>query len=237
MVYIRAKTVYGGINDYKANTYGFARVLRSIFAVLERVAKEEHVTPDGALALLIRELPLQESFQPVDKAISIDMRYENERLQAFLAQTNLGKRLYLLRVLEVLLRLDTRNGLEALDAFELAAVHTHRRLQAIEVSDTSSDLVEDDDKEEVVVTKQTAKKEKTKQPTKKASVKKTKDVDKQTTESSLSKIDEVLARGRAAIQRSQETLAKSTPTQRSQETLAKSGQTVATNPLLDDFLS
>lgn len=238
MVSIRIKTKYGGINEYKANTYGFSRILRSIFAVLERLCKNEQVTPEGALALLMQELPLQPSFTPVDAYVRVDMRHDDASLQAFLAKTSIGKHLYLTRVMEVLLRLDTRDGLEALDAFELAAIKVQRSLaslsgQTVKKPSEGVEKVTEDvkpkgthsqtdklkDTQSQTVKKPTEKKAK-KPTTKKA----TKVTSTQTTSSSYTKLDDALARGRAAIQRSR-------------ETLAESGQTVATNPLLNDFLS
>lgn len=241
MVSIRIKTKYGGINEYKANTYGFSRILRSIFAVLERLCKNEQVTPEGALALLMQELPLQPSFTPVDDYVRVDMRHDDASLQAFLAKTSIGKHLYLTRVMEVLLRLDTRDGLEALDAFELAAIKVQRSLASLsrqtvkkppeEVKEEAEDVKPKNTSSQTDkpkdVPNQTVKKpteKKTKKPTTQKAKKETKATQTKTTPSSYTKLDDVLARGRAAIQRSR-------------ETLAESGQTVATNPLLNDFLS
>lgn len=250
MVSIRIKTKYGGINEYKANTYGFSRILRSIFAVLERLCENEQVTPEGALALVMQELPLQPSFTPVDDYVRVDMRHDDASLQAFLAKTSIGKHLYITRVMEVLLRLDTRDGLEALDAFELAAIKVQRSLASLsgqtvkkppEVTEEAKDVKPKDTQSQTVKPKdtpsqtekpkdtpsQTVKKsieKKAKKPTTKKAIKGTKVTPTQTTPSSYTKLDDALARGRAAIQRSR-------------ETLAESGQTVATNPLLNDFLS
>lgn len=238
MVSIRIKTKYGGINEYKANTYGFSRILRSIFAVLERLCKNEQVTPEGALALLMQELPLQPSFTPVDDYVRVDMRHDDASLQAFLGKTSIGKHLYLTRVMEVLLRLDTRDGLEALDAFELAAIKVQRSLAPLsgqmvkapseEVEKVTEDVKPKDAPSQMDKPKdtpnQTVKKPIEKKAKKPTTKKATKATPTQTTPPSYTKLDDALARGRAAIQRSR-------------ETLAESGQTVATNPLLNDFLS
>ena len=86
MVHVIAKARYGGLNEYKANTFGFSRVFRAILTVLEQVADDNRCSPEGALALVSKHLDLKE-FVPVDEPINVDMRHNEEELKAFLGRS------------------------------------------------------------------------------------------------------------------------------------------------------
>lgn len=251
MVHMIAKARYGGLNEYKANTFGFSRVFRAILTVLEQVADDNRCSPEGALALVSKHLDLKE-FVPVDEPINVDMRHNEDELKAFLNRSLLGRKMYLLRVAETLLRLDTRDGFKALELFELARIEANRGLTAqvgylpttpvvqpntivqpvapivpnnqhvttpVEVS--SEPVVEDKPKKKF----KTKKSEKVSvEPT--TSSKPVSEVPKKSEApkaDAASKLDDMLKRGKDAVARSQ-------------ETLAKSGQVVTTNPLLTDFI-
>ena len=241
-----AKARYGGLNEYKSNTFGFSRVFRAILAVLEQVADDNRCSPEGALALVSKYLDLKE-FVPVDAPINVDMRHNEEELKAFLGKSLLGRKMYLLRVAETLLRLDTRDGFKALELFELARIEANRGLGTtvvtIPMTAPVSQPVSQPSKPinqpaarpvEVVETITEAKPKKqfkTKKSEKapvgsKTPSKPVSEVPKKvetTNADAASKLDDMLKRGKDAVARSQ-------------ETLAKSGQVVTTNPLLTDFI-
>lgn len=242
MVHLIAKTRYGGLNEYKKNTYGFARVFRAILTLLEQLSNEWNCSPEGALALVARHLQVGE-FEPIDEPFHLDMRQNEDELREFLSKSLLGSQLYLLQVADLLLRLDTRDGFKALELIELARIDLRREpneVTTVEASEivkvSSGDVkvskeqanelapsveVEQPQKrfktkkrEPVVVSEQT------KKSVEKEPHKVTKDV---TSEEPVSKLDEVIKRGQDAVTRSK-------------ETLAQSGQVVTTNPLLTNFL-
>ena len=242
MVHLIAKTRYGGLNEYKKNTYGFARVFRAILTLLEQLSNEWNCSPEGALALVARHLKVGE-FEPIDEPVHLDMRQNEDELRKFLGKSLLGSQLYLLQVADLLLRLDTRDGFKALELIELARIDLRRdptdvtTVEASEIVKVSSeDTTESnssiDEPSHSVGVGQQQKRFKTKKrkpaavsksiekPVEKESRKVTKDIPN---EEPVSKLDEVIKRGQDAVARSK-------------ETLAQSGQVVTTNPLLTNFL-
>ena len=242
MVHLIAKTRYGGLNEYKKNTYGFARVFRAILTLLEQLSNEWNCSPEGALALVARHLKVGE-FEPIDEPVHLDMRQNEDELRKFLGKSLLGSQLYLLQVVDLLLRLDTRDGFKALELIELARIDLRRDptdVTTVEPSEivkvSSEDTTESnsliDESSHSVEVEQQQKRFKTKKrkpaaisksiekPVEKESREVTKDIPN---EGPVSKLDEVIKRGQDAVARSK-------------ETLAQSGQVVTTNPLLTNFL-
>lgn len=238
MVHLIAKTRYGGLNEYKKNTYGFARVFRAILTLLEQLSNEWNCSPEGALALVARHLKVGE-FEPIDEPVHLDMRQNEDELRKFLGKSLLGSQLYLLQVADLLLRLDTRDGFKALELIELARIDLRRDptdVTAAEPSEivkiSSKDAKESenstDELSHSVEVEQQQKRFKTKKrkpaaisksiekPIEKESREVTKDIPN---EEPVSKLDEVIKRGQDAVARSK-------------ETLAQSGQVVTTNPRL-----
>ena len=243
MVHLIAKTRYGGLNEYKKNTYGFARVFRAILTLLEQLSNEWNCSPEGALALVARHLKVGE-FEPIDEPVHLDMRQNEDELRKFLGKSLLGSQLYLLQVADLLLRLDTRDGFKALELIELARIDLRREpvveatsdegleitnisstntLESKKPVDKSVTPIDDDPPQKRFKTKKresVATSESTEKPPKKESKKVAKEV---SSEEPVSKLDEVIKRGQDAVARSK-------------ETLAQSGQVVTTNPLLTNFL-
>lgn len=243
MVHLIAKTRYGGLNEYKKNTYGFARVFRAILTLLEQLSNEWNCSPEGALALVARHLQVGE-FKPVDEPVHLDMRQNEDELREFLSKSLLGSQLYLLQVADLLLRLDTRDGFKALESIELARIDLRREpvIEAIndvelEITNVSSTNtleskkpmnksvtpIDNDQPQKRFKTKKRESidvSESIEKPSKKESKKVAKEV---SNEEPVSKLDEAIKRGQDAVARSK-------------ETLAQSGQVVTTNPLLTNFL-
>ena len=242
MVHLIAKTRYGGLNEYKKNTYGFARVFRAILTLLEQLSNEWNCSPEGALALVSRHLQVGE-FKPVDEPVHLDMRQNEDELRDFLGKSLLGSHLYLLQVADLLLRLDTRDGFKALELIELARIDLRRdpvemtmvdKSVIVESSDSNikESIKPKENSQPIVETEQSQKRFKTKkrenisvvEPSKKPVQKESHKIKKEIAEvESVSKLDEVIKRGQDAVARSK-------------ETLAQSGQVVTTNPLLTNFL-
>lgn len=242
MVHLIAKTRYGGLNEYKKNTYGFARVFRAILTLLEQLSNEWNCSPEGALALVSRHLQVGE-FKPVDEPVHLDMRQNEDELRDFLGKSLLGSQLYLLQVADLLLRLDTRDGFKALELIELARIDLRRdpvemtmvdKSVIVESSDSNikESIKPKENSQPIVETEQSRKRFKTKkrenisvvEPSKKPVQKESHKIKKEIAEvESVSKLDEVIKRGQDAVARSK-------------ETLAQSGQVVTTNPLLTNFL-
>ena len=242
MVHLIAKTRYGGLNEYKKNTYGFARVFRAILTLLEQLSNEWNCSPEGALALVARHLRVGD-FEPIDEPVHLDMRQNEDELKEFLGRSLLGSQLYLLQVADLLLRLNTRDGFKALELIELARIDL-RRTPVETAMVAKSEIVEspNNDIEEYITSKehlqpiaeaeQSQKRFKTRkrenvsvnEPSKKSIRKEPHKVAKEVAEiEPVSKLDEVIKRGQDAVARSK-------------ETLAQSGQVVTTNPLLTNFL-
>ena len=242
MVHLIAKTRYGGLNEYKKNTYGFARVFRAILTLLEQLSNEWNCSPEGALALVARHLKVGE-FEPIDEPVHLDMRQNEDELRKFLGKSLLGSQLYLLQVADLLLRLDTRDGFKALELIELARIDLRRdptdvttveasKIVKVSSEDTTESDSSVDELSPSVEVGQQQKRFKTKKrkpaaisksiekPVEKESRKVTKGIPN---EEPVSKLDEVIKRGQDAVARSK-------------ETLAQSGQVVTTNPLLTNFL-
>lgn len=242
MVHLIAKTRYGGLNEYKKNTYGFARVFRAILTLLEQLSNEWNCSPEGALALVARHLQVGE-FKPVDEPVHLDMRQNEEELKKFLGKSLLGPQLYLLQVADLLLRLDTRDGFKALELIELARIDLRQvpiETVGVEKSQVSEVVTTDINKSEKSTddslttngVEQSQKRFKTKKREqvmveelpKKSIKKESHNIKKEIVETEpVSKLDEVIKRGQDAVARSK-------------ETLAQSGQVVTTNPLLTNFL-
>ncbi len=242
MVHLIAKTRYGGLNEYKKNTYGFARVFRAILTLLEQLSNEWNCSPEGALALVARHLQVGE-FKPVDEPVHLDMRQNEEELKKFLGKSLLGPQLYLLQVADLLLRLDTRDGFKALELIELARIDLRQvpiETVGVEKSQVSEVVTTDINKSEKSTddslttngVEQSQKRFKTKkreqvmveESPKKSIKKESHNIKKEIVETEpVSKLDEVIKRGQDAVARSK-------------ETLAQSGQVVTTNPLLTNFL-
>lgn len=242
MVHLIAKTRYGGLNEYKKNTYGFARVFRAILTLLEQLSNEWNCSPEGALALVARHLKVGE-FEPIDEPVHLDMRQNEDELRKFLGKSLLGSQLYLLQVADLLLRLDTRDGFKALELIELARIDLRRDptdvttvepsgIVKVSSEDTTESNSSADESSHSVEVEQQQKRFKTKKR-KPAAISKSieKPVEKESrevmkdipNEGPVSKLDEVIKRGQDAVARSK-------------ETLAQSGQVVTTNPLLTNFL-
>lgn len=242
MVHLIAKTRYGGLNEYKKNTYGFARVFRAILTLLEQLSNEWNCSPEGALALVARHLKVGE-FEPIDEPVHLDMRQNEDELRKFLGKSLLGSQLYLLQVADLLLRLDTRDGFKALELIELARIDLRRdptdvttvepsEIVKVSSKDTTESNSSADELSPSVEVEPQQKRFKTKKrkpaaisksiekPVEKESREVTKDIPN---EEPVSKLDEVIKRGQDAVARSK-------------ETLAQSGQVVTTNPLLTNFL-
>lgn len=242
MVHLIAKTRYGGLNEYKKNTYGFARVFRAILTLLEQLSNEWNCSPEGALALVARHLRVGD-FEPIDEPVHLDMRQNEDELKEFLGRSLLGSQLYLLQVADLLLRLDTRDGFKALELIELARIDLRRTPvetamvdKSVIVESSDSNIKESikpkENSQPIVETEQSQKRFKTKkrenisvvEPSKKPVQKESHKIKKEIAEvESVSKLDEVIKRGQDAVARSK-------------ETLAQSGQVVTTNPLLTNFL-
>lgn len=242
MVHLIAKTRYGGLNEYKKNTYGFARVFRAILTLLEQLSNEWNCSPEGALALVARHLRVGD-FEPIDEPVHLDMRQNEDELKEFLGRSLLGSQLYLLQVADLLLRLNTRDGFKALELIELARIDLRRTPvemtmvdKSVIVESSDSNIKESikpkENSQPIVETEQSQKRFKTKkrenisvvEPSKKPVQKESHKIKKEIAEvESVSKLDEVIKRGQDAVARSK-------------ETLAQSGQVVTTNPLLTNFL-
>ena len=240
MVHLIAKTRYGGLNEYKKNTYGFARVFRAILTLLEQLSNEWNCSPEGALALVARHLRVGD-FEPIDEPVHLDMRQNEDELKEFLGKSLLGSQLYLLQVADLLLRLDTRDGFKALELIELARIDLRRdpvemtmvdKSVIVESSDSNikESIKPKENSQPIVETEQSQKRFKKREnisvvePSKKPVQKESHKIKKEIAEvESVSKLDEVIKRGQDAVARSK-------------ETLAQSGQVVTTNPLLTNFL-
>lgn len=235
MVHVTAQSRYGAINTYKANTHGFNRVFRAILAVLEDLSNTYECSPEGALALIRPHLTLG-SLEVIDEPMDVDIRHDEEGLKRYLEKAHLGRQGFLLQVVDLLVRLETRDGYEALSQIELAAIKA-RGMILPSVSEPAEASKE--------VTKVTAPEpvQRSSRSTEKSNVsaekpKKTFRTRKSTTATPKPKVVEPSTTKTEAstddfgqlLQRSRDTLAKT------KETLAQTGQVVTTNPLLNDFL-
>ena len=238
MVHVTAQSRYGAINTYKANTHGFNRVFRAILAVLEDLSNTYECSPEGALALIRPHLTLG-SLEVVDEPMDVDIRHDEEGLKRYLEKAHLGRQGFLLQVVDLLVRLKTRDGYEALSQIELAAIKARGTIVAqppIEqptVTQVSTQTEVSEPVQNPLAQPTTADKPKKTFRTRKASTSPTKvtpekppKVTSKKTPTDTSSEDDF----GQLLQRSRDTLAKT------KETLAQTGQVVTTNPLLNDFL-
>lgn len=231
MVHVTAQSRYGAINTYKANTHGFNRVFRAILAVLEDLSNTYQCSPEGALALIRPHLTLG-SLEVVDEPMDVDIRHDEEGLKRYLEKAHLGRQGFLLQVVDLLVRLKTRDGYEALSQIELAAIQARGSvlIQApVEQPTVAPVATQTETPEPVRSSSTTTDKPKKTFRTRKASTPPTK-----VTPEKLSKVTSKEPSSEddfgQLLQRSRDTLAKT------KETLAQTGQVVTTNPLLNDFL-
>jgi hypothetical protein len=235
MVHVTAQSRYGAINTYKANTHGFNRVFRAILAVLEDLSNTYECSPEGALALIRPHLTLG-PLEVVDEPMDVDIRHDEEGLKRYLAKAHLGRQGFLLQVVDLLVRLETRDGYEALSQIELAAIKARGSvlIQAPAEQPTVAPVsTQTETPEPVRSSSTTTDKPKKTFRTRKASPSPTKvtpeklpKVTSNKTPTDTSSEDDF----GQLLQRSRDTLAKT------KETLAQTGQVVTTNPLLNDFL-
>lgn len=235
MVHVTAQSRYGAINTYKANTHGFNRVFRAILAVLEDLSNTYECSPEGALALIRPHLTLG-SLEVVDEPMDVDIRHDEEGLKRYLEKAHLGRQGFLLQVVDLLVRLETRDGYEALSQIELAAIQARGTIVAqppVEQPTVAQVSTQTEVSEPVQSVSTTTDKPKKTFRTRKASTPPTKvtpekppKVTSNKTPTDTSSEDDF----GQLLQRSRDTLAKT------KETLAQTGQVVTTNPLLNDFL-
>lgn len=245
MVHVTSQSRYGAINTYKANTYGFNRVFRAILAVLEELSDTYECSPEGALALIRSHLTLGE-LEVVDEPMDIDIRHDEEGLKRYLQKAHLGRQGFLLQVVDLLVRLQTRDGYDALSQIELAAIHARGTLQLVSaVSEKPSGSEKSSVPETSIAPENQSSTPKRTFRTRKAATsandediskpvrsetkptKRTTKPRSQTTQTKDSNGQDDLGQ---LLKRSRDTLAKT------KETLAQTGQVVTTNPLLNDFI-
>lgn len=234
MVHVTAQSRYGAINTYKANTHGFNRVFRAILAVLEDLSNTYECSPEGALALIRPHLTLG-PLEVVDEPMDVDIRHDEEGLKRYLEKAHLGRQGFLLQVVDLLVRLKTRDGYEALSQIELAAIQARGSVviqtpvKQPTVTQVSVQTEVSEPVQSPPVQPTTTDKPKKTFRTRKASTTSTKvtpEKPSKVTSNESSPADDF----GQLLQRSRDTLAKT------KETLAQTGQVVTTNPLLNDFL-
>lgn len=235
MVHVTAQSRYGAINTYKANTHGFNRVFRAILAVLEDLSNTYQCSPEGALALIRPHLTLG-SLEVVDEPMDVDIRHDEEGLKRYLEKAHLGRQGFLLQVVDLLVRLETRDGYEALSQIELAAIQARGTVviqapaEQPTVAPVSTQTETPEPVQSVSTTtdkpKKTFRTRKASTPPTKVTPEKPPKVTSNKTPTDTSSEDDF----GQLLQRSRDTLAKT------KETLAQTGQVVTTNPLLNDFL-
>ena len=238
MVHVTAQSRYGAINTYKANTHGFNRVFRAILAVLEDLSNTYECSPEGALALIRPHLTLG-PLEVVDEPMDVDIRHDEEGLKRYLEKAHLGRQGFLLQVVDLLVRLKTRDGYEALSQIELAAIQARGSVlvqtpvEQPTVAPVSTQIETPEPVQNPLAQPTRADKPKKTFRTRKASTPPTKvtpekpsKVTSKKTPTDTSSEDDF----GQLLQRSRDTLAKT------KETLAQTGQVVTTNPLLNDFL-
>lgn len=238
MVHVTAQSRYGAINTYKANTHGFNRVFRAILAVLEDLSNTYQCSPEGALALIRPYLTLG-SLEVVDEPMDVDIRHDEEGLKRYLEKAHLGRQGFLLQVVDLLVRLKTRDAYEALSQIELAAIQARGSVlvqtpvEQPTVAPVSTQIETPEPVQNPLAQPTRADKPKKTFRTRKASTSPTKvtpekppKVTSKKTPTDTSSEDDF----GQLLQRSRDTLAKT------KETLAQTGQVVTTNPLLNDFL-
>lgn len=238
MVHVTAQSRYGAINTYKANTHGFNRVFRAILAVLEDLSNTYECSPEGALALIRPHLTLG-PLEVVDEPMDVDIRHDEEGLKRYMEKAHLGRQGFLLQVVDLLVRLETRDGYEALSQIELAAIQARGTIvtQPPVEQPTATQVSTQTEVSEPVQSpltqptradkpKKTFRTRKASPPPTKVTPEKLPKVTSNKTPTDKSSEDDF----GQLLQRSRDTLAKT------KETLAQTGQVVTTNPLLNDFL-
>lgn len=238
MVHVTAQSRYGAINTYKANTHGFNRVFRAILAVLEDLSNTYECSPEGALALIRPHLTLG-PLEVVDEPMDVDIRHDEEGLKRYMEKAHLGRQGFLLQVVDLLVRLETRDGYEALSQIELAAIQARGTIVTqppVEQPTATQVSTQTEVSEPVQSTltqptradkpKKTFRTRKASPPPTKVTPEKLPKVTSNKTPTDKSSEDDF----GQLLQRSRDTLAKT------KETLAQTGQVVTTNPLLNDFL-
>lgn len=234
MVHVTAQSRYGAINTYKANTHGFNRVFRAILAVLEDLSSTYQCSPEGALALIRPHLTLG-PLEVIDEPMDVDIRHDEEGLKRYLEKAHLGRQGFLLQVVDLLVRLETRDGYEALSQIELAAIQARGSVviqtpvEQPTVTQVSAQTEVSEPVQSPPVQPTTTDKPKKTFRTRKTSTTSTKvtpEKPSKVTSKEPSSEDDF----GQLLQRSRDTLAKT------KETLAQTGQVVTTNPLLNDFL-
>lgn len=232
MVHVTAQSRYGAINTYKANTHGFNRVFRAILAVLEDLSNTYQCSPEGALALIRPHLTLG-PLEVVDEQMDVDIRHDEEGLKRYLEKAHLGRQGFLLQVVDLLVRLKTRDGYEALSQIELAAIQARGSIlvQTPAEQPTVAPVSTQTETPEPIQSESTStdkpkKTFRTRKTSTRPAPKVTPEKPSKVTSKDPSPTDDF----GQLLQRSRDTLAKT------KETLAQTGQVVTTNPLLNDFL-
>lgn len=234
MVHVTAQSRYGAINTYKANTHGFNRVFRAILAVLEDLSSTYQCSPEGALALIRPHLTLG-PLEVIDEPMDVDIRHDEEGLKRYLEKAHLGRQGFLLQVVDLLVRLETRDGYEALSQIELAAIQARGSVviqTPVEQPTVTQVSMQTEVAEPVQcppVQPTTTDKPKKTFRTRKTSTTSTKGTPEKPSKVTSKEPSSEDDFGQL-LQRSRDTLAKT------KETLAQTGQVVTTNPLLNDFL-
>ena len=232
MVHVTAQSRYGAINTYKANTHGFNRVFRAILAVLEDLSNTYECSPEGALALIRPHLTLG-PLEVVDEPMDVDIRHDEEGLKRYLEKAHLGRQGFLLQVVDLLVRLKTRDGYEALSQIELAAIQARGSVLVqtpVEQPTVTPVSTQTETPELVQSVSTTTDKPKKTFRTRKTSTRPAPKVTPEKPSKVTSKEPSSTDDFGQLLQRSRDTLAKT------KETLAQTGQVVTTNPLLNDFL-
>lgn len=234
MVHVTAQSRYGAINTYKANTHGFNRVFRAILAVLEDLSNTYQCSPEGALALIRPHLTLG-PLEVVDEPMDVDIRHDEEGLKRYLEKAHLGRQGFLLQVVDLLVRLKTRDGYEALSQIELAAIQARGSVLVqtpVEQPTVAPVSTQTETPEPVRSSSTTTDKPKKTFRTRKSNtpVSVTKSKPSKVASDKPTSPSEPTDDFGQLLQRSRDTLAKT------KETLAQTGQVVTTNPLLNDFL-
>lgn len=234
MVHVTAQSRYGAINTYKANTHGFNRVFRAILAVLEDLSNTYQCSPEGALALIRPHLTLG-SLEVIDEPMDVDIRHDEDGLKRYLEKAHLGRQGFLLQVVDLLVRLETRDGYEALSQIELAAIKA-RGSVVIQTPVEQPTVTQVSVQTEVAepVQRPSVTPARVDKPKKTFRTRKTSTTSTNVTPEKPSKVTSKEPSSEddfgQLLQRSRDTLAKT------KETLAQTGQVVTTNPLLNDFL-
>lgn len=203
--------------------------------MLEDLSNTYQCSPEGALALIRPHLTLG-SLEVVDEPMDVDIRHDEEGLKRYLEKAHLGRQGFLLQVVDLLVRLETRDGYDALSQIELAAIQARGTIVAqppVEQPTVAQVSTQTETPEPVRSVSTTTDKPKKTFRTRKTSTSPTKvtpekppKVTSKKTPTDTSSEDDF----GQLLQRSRDTLAKT------KETLAQTGQVVTTNPLLNDFL-